>query len=753
MNYLKDLNPQQRAAVEHGAGPILILAGAGSGKTRVLTYRIAHLICEHGVDPSQIFAVTFTNKAAAEMKERVNQLLDSLGRTSSHHSDVWVSTFHSACVRILRSEIHHLGFSNPFTIYDDADQISVIKACLKELNISDNALSPKVVQSRINKLKNDGISFDLYKPDYTSYFEENFVEVFGRYSRALKSASALDFADLILTTVRLFETRPDILKQYQKRFPFVLIDEYQDTNRCQYLLMKNLAGATANICAVGDEDQSIYRWRGADISNIMNFEEDYPNAKIFKLEQNYRSTKNIIEAASRLIAENTERRDKELFTENASGELISVVESYDEHDEARKLVSEVMNQLSAGHSLAEVAVFYRTNAQSRVLEDRLRSQGLNYQIYGGLKFYSRLEVKDAMAYLRLILNSDDDVSFRRIVNVPTRGIGAKSVERVMKASAENGVSHYQLLDGIFTGKIDVDLGRGRKHLEKFYRLIEKLKPNLESLLPSDLLNYVLEESGYRQALISENSQESLSRLENLAELRQSIVEYELRSGGENPNEQISLVGFLEEVALVSDIDKFDPQAPALKMMTIHMAKGLEFDVVLVVGLEEELFPNVRSWDSETPEDVEEERRLLYVGMTRARKKLYLMYAKNRTIFGNTQFRVRSRFLDEIPEEYLDTKKADYFARRKSYIDRPGLPPFSHSVNNSDDENFNQLYNELDDFSQVPEDEFFAAGTQVTHPTFGRGIVRKNLGGDKLEVEFSGRKVKKISARVGLLKGV
>jgi DNA helicase II / ATP-dependent DNA helicase PcrA len=748
VSLLDGLNEQQRLAVQAGEGPVLILAGAGSGKTRVLTHRIAYLIFHHGVDPTSIFAVTFTNKAAAEMRHRVNDLV---GRVEPNFypgsRDLWVSTFHSACVRILRSDIRHLGFSNPFTIYDDSDQLSLIKACLRDLNISDNAFSPKAIQGKINKLKNDGIDCKSYEPGYGGFYEETFVRVFERYTESLRVACALDFGDLILSTVRLFQEHPKVLAAYQERFPYVLVDEYQDTNRCQYLLMKLLAGERANLCAVGDEDQSIYRWRGADITNILNFEKDYPNAQIFKLEENYRSTRNIIEAASQVISNNTERREKTLWTQNPEGEKITVLECYDEHDEAQKVANEIANRLAQNIPLSQVAVFYRTNAQSRVLEDLFRGKGINYQIYGGLKFYSRLEVKDTIAYLRLLVNPDDDVSLRRVVNVPARGIGEVTVNRLSQEASKRNISLYALLAQAFGPAPDpaIDLGRARKSLKKFYDTIESLKENKDSLLPSDLVSVVLDETGYRKSLMDENTAESMDRLENLAELRQSVVEFELRSGAEKPDQKITLETFLEEIALVSDIDKFDPDAPALRMMTIHMAKGLEFDLVFIVGLEEELFPNVRPWEEEQPGDVEEERRLFYVGMTRARKKLYMLFAKNRTVFGTSHFRVRSRFIDEVPGDFLEQKKADYFSRRRSFLDRPSAPVGESKF----EEGFAQTY-ETDEFAQESYDdepsEGLKLGARVTHPIFGSGVVKRKLDGDKIIVDFKGRGPKKISQK-------
>jgi DNA helicase II / ATP-dependent DNA helicase PcrA len=754
LNYLATLNDKQREAVECGDGPILILAGAGSGKTRVLTHRIAHLIFQQRADPTEIFAVTFTNKAAAEMRGRVFQLLDRHMSLRIPERELWVSTFHSACVRILRSEIHALGYSNQFTIYDDSDQLSLIKSVMKELNISDTVISPKAIQGRINKVKNEGQDHETYRSQFGGPFEDAFVRAFIRYSEVLKMSSALDFADLILMTVKLFQKVPKVLENYQKRFRYLLIDEYQDTNRCQYLLMKHLAGITANICAVGDEDQSIYRWRGADISNILNFEKDYPKAKIYKLEENYRSTKNIIEAASHVISYNTERRDKQLWTKKDPGESIQVLEAYDEHDEALKVASETSSHIAEGEPLNQIAIFYRTNAQSRLIEDMLRAKGINYQVYGGLKFYERLEIKDSLAYLKLLINPSDDVSFRRIINVPGRGIGAVSLERFSERARGASVSHYEYLSRCFGPEAseNAELGRAQKSFKQFYEMMESFRAQISKLLPSDLLNVVLEGSLYRKSLSDEQSIEAQSRLENLAELRQSIVEYELRSGADNPDKPITLEGFLQEIALVSDLDRYDPDAPALKMMTIHMAKGLEFDVVFIVGLEEELFPSIRSWEPEDPANIEEERRLFYVGMTRARKKLYILFAKNRTVFGTTHFRVQSRFLDEIPQQYCELKKADYFSRRRQYLDRPGLPARSEI----DQSLYQEFSDEThDDYAQETYDEWegLKAGSKVSHPTFGVGVVKQLLDGDKLMVEFPGRGMKKISLKFGQLKHV
>lgn len=750
MDYLKELNSAQKAAVEYGDGPILILAGAGSGKTRVLTYRIAHLVLAKSVDPTEILAVTFTNKAAQEMKHRLFSVFRKYLSVPIYEHEMWISTFHSACVRILRSELGATGYPTPFTVYDDSDQHALVKACLKELNISDTKISPRMIQSRINKIKNDGYSVENYPAYSQGPLEDIFHKVFERYSESLKFSAALDFGDLILKTVEIFQKFPVVLKKYQERFRYLFIDEYQDTNRCQYLLMKLLAGENHNVCVVGDEDQSIYRWRGANISNILNFETDFPNAQVFKLEENYRSSRNIIEAASHVVSHNTERRDKTLWTQNESGELIKVFEAYDDHDEAIKVVNRVEKLMQDGLSIGQMAVFYRTNAQSRLLEDALRTKGLNYQIYGGLKFYERLEVKDSLSYLKLIANPRDDVSFRRIINVPARGVGEKSLEKILALSQQYNISHYEVLERIFgdSPTLLVDLGKSKKNFQAFFHLMESLKKEAAELLPSHLLDQVLNESGYREALQRENTFESQNRLENLQELKKSIIEHELRFGAEFPNQIPSLTGFLEEIALVSGTDTFDAEAPAIKLMTIHMAKGLEFDVVYIVGLEEELFPNVNMLELESEQEIEEERRLFYVAMTRARQRLFLFYAKNRTIFGRSSFRVPSRFLKEIPQEFLEVEKADFFSRRRDALEIEKLPGGKNKV---DYDEFNQAMDGFDEFTQVNEDrKLIGRGSVVAHPTYGEGKVVEVIGQDKVIVLFQGYGLKKLSKKLSNL---
>ncbi len=646
MLYLGALNGEQLAAVTCDDGPNLVLAGAGSGKTRVLTYRIAHLILNGSIDSSEVLAVTFTNKAAREMQQRIYKLLTEYHVYKAN--ELWISTFHSACAKLLRAEIHKLGYANNFTIYDDTDQLSLIKNILKRMRISDAVISPKFIQEKINKIKNSGLDFDSYKPTFKTYIENVFVEIFYCYSQELKNSSALDFSDLILKPIQLFKKEPQTLEKYQKIFTHLFIDEYQDTNKCQYELIKTLAGKNANIYAVGDEDQSIYRWRGAEITNILNFERDFPNAKIFKLEKNYRSTRNIIEAASAVIANNMERFEKNLWTDNSSGEKISVIKASDEQDEAYRAIEEILKYCNI-YKTNQIAIFYRTNAQSRALEDMLRARNINYEIYGGLKFYERAEIKDILAYLRLIVNPDDDVSFRRIVNVPSRGIGNVSIENISELADKNNKSLYRTLSGLSKNEIIVENKKKFEAFIRFYNLIEYFKDEKKHLSPNNLLNLVIKESGYKKMLLSENTLEALSRLENLDELSKSIMEYEERCTEDSPP---SIEGFLQEITLSTDIDSYKEKSEAVKLMTIHMSKGLEFDFVIIVGLEEELFPNIKNTETENITDLEEERRLFYVGMTRARKKLTLMYASKRKIFGMELLRTRSRFIDELPSRFV-----------------------------------------------------------------------------------------------------
>lgn len=634
---IQKLNPQQRQAVEATEGPLLILAGAGSGKTRVLTHRIAYLIATRKAPPWSILAITFTNKAAREMQERVTKLVGHEGR------DIWVSTFHSMCVRILRKDIERIGFNSNFTILDSTDQLSLVRNCMKDLNLDTKKFEPKVVLSLISAAKNELITPAQYEQKAGDFMESIAAKVYTMYQRRLKSNNSLDFDDLIMATIQLFKEVPEVLDFYQKKFQYIHVDEYQDTNRAQYMLCRMLADGHHRICVVGDSDQSIYRWRGADISNILNFEEDYPEARTILLEQNYRSTATILNAANAVIKQNSGRKSKNLWTDKGEGAKIKIYRADSEHDEGYFVTSEISNNVKQGKSYQDHAILYRTNAQSRVIEEILIKSDIPYQIVGGIKFYDRKEIKDILAYLRLISNPDDDLSLARVINVPKRGIGDTSVAKLTAAAAERGVSIFQVLAVVddlgFAGKT-------RNALMEFYDMIAALNQMVEYLSVTELTEKMLEMSEYRVEMQRENTIESRSRLENIDEFLSVTMEFEKN------NEDKSLVSFLTDLALIADIDSMndedEDQSDAVILMTMHSAKGLEFPIVFIVGMEEGVFPHSRAFLDN--EELEEERRLAYVGITRAEQQLYLSCAQMRTLFGRTTANQPSRFLDEIPEE-------------------------------------------------------------------------------------------------------
>ncbi|GAA0137498.1 DNA helicase PcrA [Paenibacillus sp. YSY-4.3] len=632
------LNPEQRKAVVTTEGPLLIMAGAGSGKTRVLTHRIAYLIATRKAPPWAILAITFTNKAAREMQERVSQLVGQEGK------DIWVSTFHSMCVRILRRDIERIGFSSSFSILDSTDQLSVIRNCMKDLNMDTKKFEPKAVQAMISTAKNELITPQQYEQKIGDYFEGIVAKVYTMYQKRLRQNNSLDFDDLIMKTIELFKEVPDVLDFYQKKFSYLHVDEYQDTNRAQYMLCKLLANKHHRICVVGDSDQSIYRWRGADITNILNFEEDYPEATTILLEQNYRSTSNILNAANAVIALNTGRKPKKLWTDKGDGDKIKVYRASSEHDEGYFVTSEIHNSIKRGRSYRDHAILYRTNAQSRVIEETLIKSDIPYQIVGGIKFYDRKEIKDLLAYLRLLSNPDDDISLTRIINVPKRGIGDTTVAKLAAAAAERGVSLFRLL---YTVDDLGFSGRTRNALVEFYDMIAALHQMVEYLSVTELTEKLLEMTQYRLELQNENTLESRSRLENIDEFLSVTMEFEKN------NEDKTLVAFLTDLALISDIDTMndeeeDQPGDAVILMTMHSAKGLEFPVVFVIGMEEGVFPHSRAFQDD--EELEEERRLAYVGITRAEERLFLTCAQMRTLFGRTSANAPSRFLEEIPEE-------------------------------------------------------------------------------------------------------
>ncbi|NJJ39532.1 DNA helicase PcrA [Paenibacillus apii] len=645
------LNPPQRQAVETTDGPLLIMAGAGSGKTRVLTHRIAWLIANRKAPPWAILAITFTNKAAREMQERVSKLVGPEGR------DIWVSTFHSMCVRILRKDIERIGFTSNFSILDSTDQLSVIRSCMKELNIDTKKFEPKAVQAMISTAKNELVTPAQYEMKIGDYFEGLVAKIYTMYQKRLRSNNSLDFDDLIMTTIQLFKEVPEVLDFYQRKFKYIHVDEYQDTNRAQYMLCRMLADSHHNICVVGDSDQSIYRWRGADISNILNFEEDYPEAKVILLEQNYRSTSNILNAANGVIALNTGRKPKKLWTDSEEGPKIKVYRADSEHDEGYFVSGEISKNVKKGKSYQDHAILYRTNAQSRVIEEILIKSDIPYQIVGGIKFYDRKEIKDLLAYLRLLSNPDDDISLTRVINVPKRGLGDTTVGKLTDAAASRGVSIFRVLETVD------DLGfagRTRNALVEFYDMILALHRMVEFLSVTELTEKVLEMSQYKLELQKENTIESRSRLENIDEFLSVTMEFEKN------NDDKSLVSFLTDLALIADIDSMndteEDRSDAVVLMTMHSAKGLEFPVVFIIGMEEGVFPHSRAFQDN--DELEEERRLAYVGITRAEKQLFLSCARARTLFGRTTANPPSRFLDEIPEELKEdtVMSSDRFRR-------------------------------------------------------------------------------------------
>ncbi|WP_202080909.1 DNA helicase PcrA [Caldalkalibacillus salinus] len=636
---LNGLNEQQAKAVQETNGPLLLIAGAGSGKTRVLTHRIAYLLAEKRVTPWNILAITFTNKAAREMKDRVAGLVGPVAE------DIWISTFHSMCVRILRRDINRLGYNRSFTILDSTDQLSAIKDTMKRLNIDPKKFDPKTIRGTISQYKNELKTPQQVSQLVGNYYDQVVAQVYEGYQKMLQANSSLDFDDLIMVTVRLFKEVPEVLEFYQRKFQYIHVDEYQDTNRAQYMLVSMLADHHRNICVVGDSDQSIYQFRGADISIILSFEEDYTDAKVIKLEQNYRSTKRILKAANEVIKYNSSRKKKNLWTDNEEGPKLSYFRGENEHDEAYFITQKIKDALLDGKNYKDVAVLYRTNAQSRVIEEVFLKSNIPYQIVGGIKFYDRKEIKDILAYLRLISNPDDDTSLRRIINVPKRGIGQTTVDKLSAYAGEKGISMYKAL-----GEVDfIGLNaRATNKLADFYGLLKNWVQMVDYLSVTELTEEVLNRSGYREELKKENSIESRSRLENINEFISVTMEFEQKS------EDKTLLAFLTELALVADIDQVDEGEDAnnkVILMTLHAAKGLEYPIVFLAGMEEGIFPHNRSLMDEN--EMEEERRLAYVGITRAEGALYLTNAKIRTIYGKRELNPESRFLREIPEDIME----------------------------------------------------------------------------------------------------
>ncbi len=721
---LTDLNPPQQEAVLHSEGPLLLLAGAGSGKTRVITRRIAYLIARRGIQPWQILAVTFTNKAAEEMRKRVEGLLGARGLT------VGLGTFHSTCVRILRKWHRELGLRSSFVIYDEADQLGVVKDCLKALTLSERTMNPRGVVARISRAKNELLTPGEYAAVANDYTEERTAKIYALYHERLRASHAVDFDDLLMLTVLLFRDHPYALEYYQNLWRYILVDEYQDTNHAQYQIVNLLSQRHGNLCVVGDDDQSIYRWRGADLNNILDFERDHPGCRVIKLEQNYRSTQTILDAAGNVVANNVGRKGKTLWTENPAGSPVVVYQARDEQNEA-DFIARTIRALAAedGHSLDDFAVFYRTNAQSRVLEDALRRDVTPYTIVGGLRFYERKEIKDLLAYLRLVANPDDAQSFKRIVNVPPRGIGQTTVEKLEGLALAERISLWEACKRIGERRI---LGpRAVKALADLVALIEKTQTTAEVIPLPELILHLLERTGYLEDLKGEGTVEAESRMENLQELVTAAHEFMESS------EDKSLQAFLDSVALIADIDLLSEGKGAVTLMTLHSAKGLEFPVVFIVGMEEGVFPHARSLSED--EELEEERRLCYVGMTRAKERLFLSTAFSRTLYNTQNFNLPSRFLEEVPDQLVER------------LDGLGLR-VSRAVSRAPRTTSREPGDGAGEARYEPDEPFvdrLQVGMRVRHPEWGIGTIKERIGGGedlKVVITFAGVGRKKVAPK-------
>jgi DNA helicase II / ATP-dependent DNA helicase PcrA len=689
--YLADLNPAQREAVLATEGPVLVVAGAGSGKTRVLTHRIAHLVTACGVKPQEILAITFTNKAAGEMKERLEGILGDVAQR------MWVMTFHAACGRILRREAPRLGYRSNFTIYDQADQVRLVKQCLEELDRDPKRFVPRGIHAQISNAKNQLIGPEEYKSRVASFYDQTVADVYGLYQRRLHASNAVDFDDLLMLTVEVLERFPEARTRWQKAFRYVLVDEYQDTNHAQYRLLQLLAGEHRNVFAVGDPDQSIYAFRGADIRNILEFERDFGGAKQIALEQNYRSTNSVLRAANAVIANNRERKPKSLWSELGEGDPVRAIEVEDEHAEARFVAAEVASLVDEGWSGSEIAVFYRTNAQSRVLEDVLVRQEIPYQVIGGPKFYERAEIKDAMAYLQVIDNPFDAVSLTRIANRPRRGIGDASLARLQTFADAQGISLWEALERAEEAGVGA---APLKAVERFRTLMQSSMAGALELSVPEVLERVLERSGYLEALEAERTVEAQGRIENLLELVGVAREYQERA------EEPTLSEFLQQLSLYSDQDDLSAERSLVTLMTLHNAKGLEFRAVFLIGMEEGVFPHSRSLEEQ---GLEEERRLAYVGLTRAKERLTLTHAASRSLWGSRGYNLPSRFLDELPQDEIERERL-----RPASWSGYGAPTVSVRRDQPD----------------------LSTGDSVRHSTLGEGVVTRIDADGTLTVRFA-----------------
>ena len=739
---LDKLNNRQREAVIYDEGPLLILAGAGSGKTRVITNRIAYLIDEKGVKPYEIMAITFTNKAAAEMQERIRAQIgtDSAG--------AWISTFHSACLRILHMYGYLIGYDDDLAIYDRDDSISVIKRICRDMQIDTKRFKEKWFLGKISSCKDELISCEIYQEQASDYYEKKAAAVYTAYEKELKKNNAVDFDDLICKTVLLFKKEPEVLAKFQERFKYICVDEYQDTNTAQFELVRLLAGKYKNICVVGDDDQSIYKFRGANIANILNFEKYFPGAKVIRLEQNYRSTKNILAAANGVIENNKGRKAKTLWTDKPEGSRIKLFHVDNPYVEADKITDQVRKYLTGGYSYKDCACLYRTNAQSRSLEEAFIHANIPYKVIGGVNFYQRKEIKDILAYLKTVNNAKDDVAVRRIINVPKRGIGAASVNAVSELAAQRGINFYAALD---SAVIEGSFSRSLEKLRRFRDLIEDLKKDLENETLSEFLKDVLDKTGYLAELIAENTDESKGRIENIEELINKLAVYEEEA------DEPSLSGFLEEVSLVADIDGYDENEDYVSLITIHSAKGLEFPNVFLCGMEDGLFPMNAAICSDDPSDLEEERRLCYVGITRAKENLVLTAARIRMVRGETMPSVISRFVREIPQELIEPDRSNI--REDPKYSRPAEnKTLSYSKSRS-------VFDAKPYAASADKKQFkvkdaaalgYAAGDRVSHLKFGEGtVLAVDEGGRDFEVtvEFDEFGVKKLFAGFAKLEKV
>lgn len=748
---LEGLNDRQKEAVITTEGPLLVLAGAGSGKTTVLTRRVAYILEKGLAKPWEILAITFTNKAAKEMAERIEHLV---GEGVS--SQMWVKTFHSACLMILRRDIEKIGYTSNFNIYDTNDQKRLIKDCLKELNMNEDNYPVKSLMSAISSSKDEMIDPEKYARLHPDFRGEKYASVYRLYQKKLKEANAMDFDDLIFKTVELFRDNPDTLAYYQDRFKYILVDEYQDTNNMQYELVSMLGRVRRNVCVVGDDDQSIYKFRGANIRNILDFEKQFSDAKNIKLEQNYRSTQNILSAANAVIANNMERKEKRLWTDKGDGDKITVRTCENQIDEAMYIAREIDRLVSEGYKYSDIAILYRTNAQTRVFEDNLSCP---YRVLSGLRFYDTKEIKDILAYLRVIYNPNDDINLKRIINVPKRGIGQSTIDKIDTLASSVGKSMFDIItDENYLSS----LGRSAKNLTDFVNIITKLRENVDNVTVTELIEMTYAETGYTLSLLAENSPEARGRIENLDEFKSKAKEYEDNVEGG------SFAGFLDNISLVSDVDNYDSEQDAIVLMTLHSAKGLEFPVVFMCGLEQGLFPSYQSMESD--EQLEEERRLCYVGITRAKSKLYITYALQRIMYGKTESKVISDFVKEIPKDYVH--RIDEVIRRPQRdnysafsFDNDDFGSFSYGSEKVGLGGKSSLMSDAMVSSIIASSTFKAAeatnvtetytkGERVSHKKFGEGMIVgvTDMGGDyQLEISFDNVGTRTLMASFAKLK--